>query len=93
MSGRTGRQRGGTHPDLNVLRNFGFTTCSNFYAGVAGWTELQLADGTIEAVDVVADMTPDRFRAVLSVLGTVTVAPVAEGGRVFKDQRMQLKWL
>jgi hypothetical protein len=40
-----------------------------------------------------ADLTPDRFRAVLSVLGTVTVAPVGESGRVFEDERMQLKWL
>jgi hypothetical protein len=64
-----------------------------FYAGVAGWTELQLADVTVEAIDAVADLTPHRFRAVLSVLGTVTVAPVGESGRVFEDERMQLKSL
>lgn len=64
-----------------------------FYACVAGWTELQLADGTVEAVDAVANLAPDRFRAVLSVLGTVTVAPVGEGDRVFKYERMQVKWL
>jgi hypothetical protein len=71
----------------------GATTCSDLYAGVAGWTELQLADGTVKAIDAVANLARDRFRAMLSVLGKVTVAPVGEGGHVFKDERMQVKWL
>jgi hypothetical protein len=37
--------------------------------------------GTPEAVDAVAALTPDRFRAVLGVLGTVTVTPVGKGHR------------
>lgn len=37
--------------------------------------------GTPEAVEAVAELSPDRFRAVLTVLGTVTVAPVGKGHR------------
>ncbi len=37
--------------------------------------------GAHEAADAVADLSPDRFRAVLGVLGTVTVAPVGKGHR------------
>jgi hypothetical protein len=52
-----------------------------FYAGVAGWTELQLADGTIEAVDAVIRRAFCANRS------------GGEGSRVFKDERMQLKGL
>jgi len=68
-------------------------SAQTFYAGVAGWTELQLADGTIERRRRGGRLDTRPFPRVLSVLGTVTAAPVGEGGRVFKDERMQLKWL
>lgn len=37
--------------------------------------------GTPEAVQAVAELTPDRFRAVLRTLGTVTVTPCGKGHR------------
>ena len=48
--------------------------------------------GTDEAIDAVNHLTPDRFRAVLSLLGTVTIAPVGKGGKVFKDERIGVDW-
>lgn len=48
--------------------------------------------GTPEALDAVKRLSPDRFRAVLGVLATVTVAPVGKSGRVFNPQRVQVDW-
>lgn len=48
--------------------------------------------GTDEAIDAVNHLTPDRFRAVLSLLGTVTIAPVGRGGKTFKDERIEVEW-
>ncbi len=49
--------------------------------------------GTPEVAEKVARLSPDRLRAVLAVLGTVTVAPVGKGGgRVFNPRRVQPKW-
>ena len=45
-----------------------------------------------EVADAVARLSPDRFRAVLDVLGTVTVVPVGKGGHVFNPERVQPKW-
>ena len=48
--------------------------------------------GTPEAVDAVHQLPPDRFRAVVDVLMTVTVAPVGKSGRVFNPERVQVSW-
>lgn len=48
--------------------------------------------GTEEAIDAVNHLSPDRFRAVLSLLGTVTIAPVGRGGKVFNDERIGVDW-
>ncbi len=48
--------------------------------------------GRPEAVDAVKRLTPDRFRAVLDVLATVTVMPVGKGRHVFNPERMQVDW-
>jgi DNA invertase Pin-like site-specific DNA recombinase len=48
--------------------------------------------GRPEVADAVARLSPDRFRAVLDVLLTVTVAPVGKGGKVFNPERVQVKW-
>jgi hypothetical protein len=48
--------------------------------------------GTAEAVDAVRALSPDRFRAVVEVLMTVSVAPVGKGGRVFNPERVQVNW-
>ncbi len=48
--------------------------------------------GTEEAVDAVNHLTPDRFRAVLALLATVTIAPVGKGGKTFRDERIGVDW-
>ena len=48
--------------------------------------------GRPEVADAVKRLSPDRFRAVLAVLATVTVAPVGKGGRVFNPERVQVNW-
>lgn len=48
--------------------------------------------GTPEAVDAVRALSPDRFRAVVDVLLTATVAPVGKSGRVFNPERLQVNW-
>ena len=48
--------------------------------------------GRPEVADAVKRLSPDRFRAVLAVLMTVTVAPVGKGGRVFNPERVQVNW-
>ena len=46
-----------------------------------------------KSVRAVQSLSPDRFRAVLDVLATVTIAPVGKGGgRVFNPQRVQVVW-
>lgn len=40
-----------------------------------------IALGTPKAVDAIRELSPDRFRAVLRVLASITVAPVGKGGR------------
>ena len=48
--------------------------------------------GKPEAADAVARLSPDRFRAVLDVLMTVTVMPVGKGGHVFNPERVRVVW-
>ena len=48
--------------------------------------------GKPEVVDAVHQLSPDRFRAVVGVLMTVTVAPVGKSGRVFNPDRVQVQW-
>lgn len=48
--------------------------------------------GTPEAVEAVRALSPDRFRAVMEVLMTVSVAPVGKSGRVFNPERVQVNW-
>lgn len=48
--------------------------------------------GQQEAVDDVENLSVDRFRTVLNVLGTVTVMPVGKGQRVFNPDRVQVNW-
>jgi DNA invertase Pin-like site-specific DNA recombinase len=49
--------------------------------------------GKAEVADAIHELSPDRFRAVLDVLCTVTIAPVGKVGRVpFNPERVQVKW-
>lgn len=48
--------------------------------------------GRPEAADAVTKLSPDRFRAVLDVLCTVTIAPVGKGGRKFNPDRIHVNW-
>ena len=48
--------------------------------------------GTRAVVDAVRQLSPDRFRAVVAVLMTVTVVPVGKSGRVFNPERVQVNW-
>jgi DNA invertase Pin-like site-specific DNA recombinase len=48
--------------------------------------------GTPEVVDAVKRLSPDRYRAVIDVLMTITVAPVGKGGRAFNPKRVQITW-
>ena len=56
----------------------------------AGVREIPL--GTDAVADAVERLSPDRFRAVLDVLMTVTVMPVGKGSHVFNPERVQVKW-
>jgi DNA invertase Pin-like site-specific DNA recombinase len=48
--------------------------------------------GEPQAAAAIAELSPDRFRAVLDVLMTVTISPVGRSGRVFNPQRVQVDW-
>ena len=48
--------------------------------------------GRPEVVDAVKRLSPDRFRAVLGVLMSVTVTPVGKGGHTFRPERVQVTW-
>ena len=52
--------------------------------------------GTSEVAKALARLSPDRLRAVLDVLATLTVLPVGKGHRVggerFDPQRVQVDW-
>jgi len=40
----------------------------------------------------VEKLSPDRLRAVIEVLMTVTVSPVGKGDRVFNPDRVDVVW-
>jgi hypothetical protein len=48
--------------------------------------------GAPEATDAVRHLSPDRFRAVLGMLATFTVAPVGKGSHVFDPRRVTVDW-
>ena len=48
--------------------------------------------GKPEVADAIAELSPDRFRAVVRVLLTATVAPVAKGSHVFNPERVTVTW-
>ncbi|MBZ4620510.1 recombinase family protein [Mycobacterium avium] len=53
----------------------------------------QIPLGKPEVAAAVSDLSPDRFRAVLSVLARVTILPVGKGSHVFRPERVQIEWL
>jgi DNA invertase Pin-like site-specific DNA recombinase len=48
--------------------------------------------GTPEVANAVERLSPDRFRAVLSVLAEFTVDPVGKGRHVFDPERVRVDW-
>lgn len=44
------------------------------------------------AIATLADEQPDRYRAILDLLMTVTITPVGKGGKTFKPERVQVVW-
>ncbi len=48
--------------------------------------------GQPDVADAIKALSPDRFRAVLDVLATITVAPVGKGGKTFQPERVQVVW-
>ena len=44
--------------------------------------------GTPEVAAAIQDLSPDRFRAVIDLLMTVTVKPVGKGCHVFNPERV-----
>ena len=52
----------------------------------------QIPLGTPDAVAAVEGLSPDRLRAVMNVLMTVTVMPVGKGSHVFNPRRVQVEW-
>ncbi len=48
--------------------------------------------GRPEVAEVLKSLSADRFRAVLDVLATLTVAPAGRGTKVFDPQRIEVDW-
>ena len=49
--------------------------------------------GEPDVADAIEALSPDRLRAVIDVLMTVTIAPVGRGGgRAFNPERVQVEW-
>ena len=48
--------------------------------------------GKPEVADAIKQLSPDRFRAVLDLLLTATVAPVGKGSHVFDPERVTVTW-
>lgn len=48
--------------------------------------------GKPEVADAIARLSPDRFRAVLDILATVTVLPVGKNGHTFNPERVKVVW-
>jgi len=51
-----------------------------------------IALGDESAADAVRELSPDRFRSVMGVLGSATVMPVGKGGSTFKADRVVWEW-
>ena len=49
--------------------------------------------GTAEVAAKVHGLSPDRLRAVIDLIMTVTVAPVGKGNKVFRPERIKVEWL
>lgn len=47
--------------------------------------------GTAEVADALADLSTDRYRAVIDLLMTVTVNPVGKCGNIFREDRIEVK--
>lgn len=48
--------------------------------------------GKPEVAEAIAELSPDRFRAVVDVLMTVVVTPVGKGGHTFNPERVVETW-
>lgn len=48
--------------------------------------------GTTEVAAKIAELSPDRFRAVMDVLAEITIAPVGKSGKIFNPERVQVVW-
>ena len=48
--------------------------------------------GSDQVADAVEALPPDRLRAVISALMTITVRPVRKGGHTFDHRRIQVAW-
>jgi hypothetical protein len=48
--------------------------------------------GTPKVIGQIKKLSPDRFRAVLSVVVVLTVDPVGKGGNVFDPERVGVDW-
>ena len=48
--------------------------------------------GTPEVADAIMALSPDRFRAVVTLLATITIAPVGKGGHTFRPERIGVAW-
>jgi DNA invertase Pin-like site-specific DNA recombinase len=48
--------------------------------------------GTPEVAEAIRELTPDRIRAVLDLLLTITIKPVGKGGHVFNPERVVETW-
>jgi DNA invertase Pin-like site-specific DNA recombinase len=48
--------------------------------------------GKSDVAEKIRRLSPDRFRAVLTVLMTITVTPVGKGSHTFKRDRVQVRW-
>lgn len=49
--------------------------------------------GEPRVAEAVAELSPDRFRAVLALIASVTVDPVGKGGHTFRPERVRVDWL
>ena len=63
-----------------------FSWCSS----TSRWTAYHRAP--TRSGEQVEKLSPDRLRAVIEVLMTVTVAPVDKGDRVFNPDRVDVVW-
>lgn len=53
----------------------------------------QIPLGKPQVKAAIESLSPDRLRAVVSILAKITVMPVGKGGHVFRPDRVQVDWL